>query len=154
MLRIIIIRWLYAWFGLLGFNITQLGDVLWRDCRYFGQVWLWSWYPCLLYIYTHTLRVMPIHFGRETVPSAWRLITMIAYTSTTPAGYTSLQPDWISIYLIIFYTRTIVLWSQNILIIQFHYWTLMVSIINDVTLWSVYYYVVWQHLSWPISPRN
>ena len=53
MQRIIIIRWLYTSFGLLGFNITQLGDVLWRDCRYFGRAWLWSWYPCL-YIHTHS----------------------------------------------------------------------------------------------------
>ena len=51
--RIIIIRWLYTWFGLLGFTITQLGDVLWRDCRYFGRKWLSSCYPCL-YIHTHS----------------------------------------------------------------------------------------------------
>ena len=78
MQRIIIIRWLYTWFGLLGFNITHIGDVLWRDCRYFGRAWLWSWYPCL-YIHTHSECCRFTSAARR-----YPVVTSIIHTSSTP----------------------------------------------------------------------
>ena len=54
---LIIIGWLCTWFGLVRFNTTQLGVVLWMDCRYFGRQWLWSWYTCFMKLRLH-IRVM------------------------------------------------------------------------------------------------
>ena len=70
---------------------------------------------------TSTEHILQCNQSESLADASGRTVDLMNENATTPVGYTSLQPYWISISLIIFYTRTIILWSQNMLIIHFHY---------------------------------